>query len=132
MIDGYLSTGQVSMACHLFNNMPERDAVAWTAMISGYVQNELFIEATYIFLEMLVQGVFPLNAMYSVLFGAVGATANLDQGRQLHCMLVKTQYESDLIIYNSLICMYAKCGLIDDAYSIFSTMVSRDLISWKE
>ena len=77
MIDGYLSTGQVSKACHLFNNIPERDAVAWTAMISGYVQNELFIEATYIFLEMLMQGVFPLNATFSVLFGAAGATTNL-------------------------------------------------------
>ncbi|XWS49207.1 hypothetical protein CRYUN_Cryun13aG0144100 [Craigia yunnanensis] len=130
MIDGYLSIGQVSRACHLFNNMPERDAVAWTAMISGYVQNELFIEATNLFLEMRAQGVFPLNATYSVLFGAAGATANLDQGRQLHCMLVKTRYEFDLILENSLISMYAKCGLIDDAYSIFSTMVSRDLVSW--
>ncbi|XVF13546.1 hypothetical protein REPUB_Repub08aG0216800 [Reevesia pubescens] len=130
MIDGYLSNGQVSEACHLFNNMPERDAVAWTAMISGYVQNEFFIEAAYLFLEMRAQGVFPLNATYSFLFGAAGATTNLDQGRQLHCMLVKTQYEFDLILENSLISMYAKCGLMDDAYRIFSTMVSRDLISW--
>ncbi|KAL4384323.1 hypothetical protein GQ457_15G008670 [Hibiscus cannabinus] len=130
MVDGYLSTGQVSQACHHFGNMPEKDAVAWTAMISGHVQNELFIEATSLFLEMRAQGFFPLTATYSVLFGAAGATANLDLGRQLHCMLVKTRYEFDLILENSLISMYAKCGLINDAYSIFSTMASRDLISW--
>ncbi|XP_017973610.1 PREDICTED: pentatricopeptide repeat-containing protein At1g32415, mitochondrial [Theobroma cacao] len=130
MIDGYLSIGQVSKACYLFNNMPERDAVAWTAMISGYVQNELFVESISLFLGMRAQGVFPLNATYSILFGAAGATANLDQGRQFHCMLIKTQYEFDLILENSLISMYAKCGVIDDAYNIFSTMVSRDLVSW--
>ncbi|MBA0806042.1 hypothetical protein Gohar_005516 [Gossypium harknessii] len=130
MVDGYLSIGQVFQASHLFNNMPEKDAVAWTTMISGYVQNEHFIEATALFLEMRAQGVFPLNATYSVLLGASGATANLDMGRQIHCMLEKTRYEFDLILENSLISMYAKCGLIDDAYNIFSTMVSRDLISW--
>ena len=130
MINGYLSFGQVSKACHLFYNMPERDAVAWTAMISGHVQNELFAEATYLFSEMRAQGVSPLNSTYSTLLGATGALSHLDQGRQFHCMLMKTLYEFDLILENSLISMYAKCGEIEDAYCIFSNMIYRDLISW--
>ncbi|KDO42110.1 hypothetical protein CISIN_1g007519mg [Citrus sinensis] len=130
MIDGYLSVGQVSNAYYLFHNMPDRDAVAWTAMISGLVQNELFVEATYLFMEMRAHGVPPLNATFSVLFGAAGATANIDLGRQIHCVLMKTESESDLILENCLISMYAKCGVIDNAYNIFSNMVSRDLVSW--
>ena len=130
MINGYLSFGQVSKARHLFYNMPERDAVAWTAMISGHVQNELFAEATYLFSEMRAQGVSPLNSTYSTLLGATGALSHLDQGRQFHCMLMKTLYEFDLILENSLISMYAKCGEIEDAYCIFSNMIYRDLISW--
>nr|XP_023885816.1 pentatricopeptide repeat-containing protein At1g32415, mitochondrial isoform X1 [Quercus suber]XP_023885817.1 pentatricopeptide repeat-containing protein At1g32415, mitochondrial isoform X1 [Quercus suber] len=130
MINGYLSFGQVSKACHLFYNMPERDAVAWTAMISGHVQNELFAEATYLFSEMRAQGVSPLNSTYSTLLGATGALSHLDQGRQFHCMLMKTLYEFDLILENSLISMYAKCGEIEDAYCIFSNMIYRDSISW--
>ncbi|KAL5791476.1 hypothetical protein ACOSP7_000070 [Xanthoceras sorbifolium] len=130
LIDGYLSAGQVSKACYLFSGMPDKDGVAWTSMISGHVQNELFAEATYLFSEMLAYGISPLNSTYSILFGAAGATANIDQGRQIHCMLIKMQSELDLIVENSLISMYAKCGVIDDAYNIFSKMVSRDLISW--
>lgn len=130
MINGYLSFGQVSKARHLFYNMPERDAVAWTAMISGHVQNELFAEATYLFSEMRAQGVSPLNSTYSTLLGATGALSHLDQGRQFHCMLMKTLYEFDLILENSLISMYAKCGEIEDAYCIFSNMIYRDSISW--
>ncbi|KAI9182693.1 hypothetical protein LWI28_027957 [Acer negundo] len=130
LIDGYLSTGQVSNACYLFNNMPDKDGVAWTAMISGHVQNELFAEATCLFSEMRAYGISPLNSTYSILFGAAGATANIDQGRQIHCMMIKMQSELDLLLENSLISMYAKCGLIDDAYNIFSNMVSRDLVSW--
>ncbi|GLT34691.1 hypothetical protein SLA2020_091920 [Shorea laevis] len=130
MIDGYFSFGQVSRACFLFSNMPEKDAVAWTAMISGYVHNELFTEAINSFLVMRAQDISPLSSTYSILFGAAGATANLDQGRQFHCMLMKTQTEFDLFLENSLVSMYAKCGVIDDAHRIFSNMVFRDTISW--
>lgn len=130
MITGYFNVGEVSMACHLFRNMPDKDTVAWATMISGHVQNELFAEAINLFLEMWSQGILPLNSTYSTLLGASGAMAYLDPGRQFHCLLIKTHYKIDLILDNSLISMYAKCGEIDDAYSIFSNMVSRDLVSW--
>lgn len=130
MISGYFSVGEVSKACHLFWNMPDKDAVAWTTMISGHVHNELFMEATNIFSEMRAQGILPLNSTYCVLLGAMGAMAYLDPGRQFHCLVMKTQYKFDLILDNSLISMYAKCGEIIAAYSIFSKMVFRDLVSW--
>ncbi|KAF2316297.1 hypothetical protein GH714_041638 [Hevea brasiliensis] len=130
MVDGYFSTGNVSQACYLFRNMPDKDAVAWTAMISGHVQNELFDEATYLFSEMQTQGISPLSSTYAILFGAAGAMACLDQGMQFHGMLIKTLSDMDLILDNSLISMYAKCGEIHSAYRIFSHMTSRDLISW--
>ena len=130
MINGYFNVGQVAKACYLFNNMPDIDAVAWTVMISGHVQNELFAEAAYLFSEMRAKGVSPLNSTFSVLIGAAGAMAYLDQGRQFHCLLMKTQFEFDLFLQNSLISMYAKCGAIGDAYGIFSKMTFRDLVSW--
>ncbi|KAF3449500.1 hypothetical protein FNV43_RR10228 [Rhamnella rubrinervis] len=130
MISGYFGVGQVPKACQLFQNMPDRDAVAWTTMISGHVQNELFAEAVNLFSEMWTQGVLPLNSTYSTLLGASGAMAYLDPGKQFHCLLIKTYYEFDLILENSLISMYSKCGEINDAYRIFTNMVSRDLVSW--
>ncbi|PON34057.1 Tetratricopeptide-like helical domain containing protein [Parasponia andersonii] len=130
MISGYFSVGEVSKARHLFWNMPDRDAVAWTTMISGHVHCELFVEATNIFSKMRAHGVLPLNSTYCILLGAMGAMAYLDPGRQLHCLVIKTQYKFDLILDNSLISMYAKCGEISAAYSIFSKMVFRDLVSW--
>ncbi|GMH09253.1 hypothetical protein Nepgr_011094 [Nepenthes gracilis] len=130
MISGYFSVGRVAKACELFKSMPDRDAVAWTVMISGHVQNELFLEASYLFSEMRMQGISPLQSTYSTLLGAAGATAHLQQGRQMHCLLMKTQPVPDLILENSLITMYAKCGLVDDACRIFSNMGIRDLVSW--
>lgn len=130
LINGYFDDGQVAKACYLFDQMEIRDCVAWTVMISGFVQNELFTEAFYLFSKMRNQGVSPLNSTFATLLGAAGAMAYLDQGRQLHCLLVKTQPIFDLILKNSLLSMYAKCGEICDAYIIFLNMISRDLISW--
>ncbi|KHN42634.1 Pentatricopeptide repeat-containing protein, mitochondrial [Glycine soja] len=130
MIAGYLSAGQVLKAWNLFNDMPDRDSIAWTEMIYGYVQNELIAEAFCLFVEMMAHGVSPMSSTYAVLFGAMGSVAYLDQGRQLHGMQLKTVYVYDLILENSLIAMYAKCGEIDDAYRIFSNMTYRDKISW--
>ncbi|CAL5359662.1 unnamed protein product [Camellia sinensis] len=130
MISGYFSAGKVEEACDFFKRMPDKDDVAWTTMISGYVQNECFAEATCLFAEMRTNGISPPNSTYSVLLGAAGALANLDQGKQFHCLLTKTLPELDLFIENALISMYAKCGEIDDAHGIFSNMISRDLVSW--
>lgn len=130
MIAGYLSAGQVLNAWNLFKEMSDRDSIAWTMMIYGYVQNELIAEAICLFAEMMAHGASPLNSTYAVIFGAMGSVAYLDQGRQLHGMQFKTVYEYDLILENSLIAMYAKCGEIDDAYRIFSKMTYRDNISW--
>lgn len=130
VITGYFQAGDATEACRLFNQMPERDAVSWTAMISGHVQNELFPEAVEIFHNMRVAGVSPLDSTYSTLLGAVGAMAYLELGKQFHCLLSKVRFKFDLILDNSLISMYGKCGDIDNARRIFDDMISRDVVSW--
>lgn len=130
MINGYLLNGQVEIACRFFNNMQDKDEIVWTTMISGHVQNELFDKAMFFFMEMRRREVLPLKSTYAVLIGAAGAMCYLDQGKQFHCMLMKTQPKLDLILENSLISMYAKCGEINESRFIFSNMISRDLITW--
>ncbi|KAL3598731.1 hypothetical protein D5086_006649, partial [Populus alba] len=130
MIAGYCRIGDVQEAYCFFCRIPERNVVSWTAMISGFTWNGYYGEATSFLLGMLAHGVPPLSSTYAVLFGAAGAIAHLDFGRQLHNMLMKTLSDCDLILSNSLISMYAKCGEIHDAYSIFTNMIYRDLISW--
>ncbi|CAN6974684.1 unnamed protein product [Brassica rapa subsp. trilocularis] len=132
MINGYLDAGDVSRAFDLFHELHDKDGVTWTVMISGLVRNELFAEAASLLSDMMRHGLKPLNSTYSVLLSSAGATSNLDQGKHLHCVIAKTTacYDPDLILQNSLVSMYAKCGAIDDAYEIFSKMVRKDTVSW--
>ncbi|CAH2034936.1 unnamed protein product [Thlaspi arvense] len=132
MMEGYLEVGDVSRAFDLFQKLHDKDGVTWTVMISGLVRNELFAEASSLLSDMVRHGLKPLSSTYSVLLSSAGATSNLDQGKHLHCVIAKTTacYDPDLILQNSLVSMYAKCGAIEDAYEIFSKMVRRDTVSW--
>ncbi|XP_011621721.2 pentatricopeptide repeat-containing protein At1g32415, mitochondrial [Amborella trichopoda] len=132
MINGYLSAGDVDEACHLFEMMPMtmKDAISWAAMISGHVHNELFSEAMDLFSQMQQSCIKPLDHTYSSLLSACGSMAYLDQGRQFHARLIQTRPNSDIIINNSLVSMYAKCGSIDNSYKVFINMPYRDIISW--
>ncbi|GMY35204.1 pentatricopeptide repeat-containing protein At4g31070, mitochondrial-like [Fagus crenata] len=51
-------------------------------------------------------------------------------GLQLHCVVLKTGSDSEAVISNSLISMYAKCSVAKEACQVFDTMPNRDTISW--
>jgi pentatricopeptide repeat protein len=38
--------------------------------------------------------------------------------------------ESDVIVGNSLVDMYAKCGSMEDAWRVFNTMPSQNVVTW--
>ena len=61
----YLRTRLVVLYCkceclvdarEVFDEMPERNVVSWTAMISGYSQKGFSSEALYLFVQMLRSG----------------------------------------------------------------------------
>lgn len=51
------------------------------------------------------------------------------QGRELHCLILKSGLHSNTFIRNSLINMYAKCCSIDEAQLLFETYSDLDYVS---
>ncbi|CAH1451255.1 unnamed protein product [Lactuca virosa] len=58
------------------------------------------------------------------------AIASLNHGRQLHAQLIQSGFESSLSASNSLITMYACCGVLQDSQYVFLTMPCLDSVSW--
>ena len=52
----YARCGALEDARNVLHGMPERNVVSWTAMISGYSQNERPAEALELFVTMLRAG----------------------------------------------------------------------------
>ncbi|KAJ9145820.1 hypothetical protein P3X46_028154 [Hevea brasiliensis] len=45
----HAKTAELEIACCLFDKMPDRDAVSWNAMISGYASKGMWKEAFELF-----------------------------------------------------------------------------------
>ncbi|KAF2291459.1 hypothetical protein GH714_024409 [Hevea brasiliensis] len=113
MISAYLKLGQLIEARKVFDGMPERNVVSWTAMINGYISFGLDDEA----LSMCCpKGLRREKA--------------LRFGKQLHGAIVKKMYKDDVFIGSSLVDMYAKCGEILDSRKVFNRMRKRNTVTW--
>ncbi|OVA16409.1 Pentatricopeptide repeat [Macleaya cordata] len=130
LIDMYAKHGKLEIAREILERLTEKDVVSWTAMIAGYAQHELCIEALRLFEEMQIRGIRSDNIGFSSALSACAGIQALNQGRQIHAQSYVSGYAMDLSIGNSLVNLYARCGRIQDAYSAFQIIDAKDEISW--
>ncbi|XP_010277283.1 PREDICTED: pentatricopeptide repeat-containing protein At4g13650 [Nelumbo nucifera] len=130
LIDMYAKNGVLELARQILENLTEEDVVSWTAMIAGYAQNDLCIEALTLFEEMQIRGIRSDNIGLSSALSACAGVQALNLGQQIHAQSCVSGYSMDLSIGNSLINLYARCGRIQDAYSVFDMIDAKDQISW--
>ncbi|KAH9297567.1 hypothetical protein KI387_029249 [Taxus chinensis] len=130
MIAGYFQMGKIEQARHLFDKMPDRNVVTWTAIIAGYAQNAHGIEALRLFSMMHRTSIRPNQSTLASAVNACVSLATISCGNQVNALTIRLGYDSDVILQNSLIVMYAKCDSIGDAEQIFEQIPQRDLVSW--
>ncbi|KAJ7528360.1 hypothetical protein O6H91_15G000200 [Diphasiastrum complanatum] len=130
LVNMYAKCGCTEGARELFDNMSERDLVSWTAMIAGYAQNGLGKEALALYDQMKHEGVQPDNVTLVLLLKACASLAALEQGKQLHSVIMKRGFQSDVVVGSTLVDMYAKCGCTEGARELFDNMSERDVVSW--
>ncbi|KDO57336.1 hypothetical protein CISIN_1g010881mg [Citrus sinensis] len=130
LINGYAKSGQISIARQMFDKMPEKNAVSWSAMINGYVQVDLFKEALEHFNYMQLCGFRPNHAGIVGALTACAFLGALDQGRWIHAYVDRNGIELDIILGTAIIDMYAKCGCIETACSVFDSMPNRDVFAY--
>ncbi|XP_058070412.1 pentatricopeptide repeat-containing protein At2g03880, mitochondrial [Magnolia sinica] len=127
LINMYLRFGLFNDACKLFDEMPERNVVSWTTMITTFTNSKRGEEALKLLILMVREGVMPNMYTFSSVLRACDGLSTL---QQLHCSMIKRGLESDVFVRSALIDIYAKWGNLDDGFRVFSEMVTYDLIVW--
>ncbi|GFP87442.1 pentatricopeptide repeat-containing protein at3g57430 chloroplastic [Phtheirospermum japonicum] len=130
LIDMYCKCRLVKDAVTVYRLMPKKDLVAMNAMISGHMQNGENIEALTLFVEVFNQR---MEFDQATLLGVLNAIADLEDFifcKQIHGLVLKSGYQADNFVLNSLVDSYGKCSQVYDAARVFEECSVADLPSY--
>lgn len=129
-IEALASHGFVSHAQELFDRMPERNGGSWNALISAYSHTNQPTNAISLFLLMCNEGIRPKDVTLASVLGCCSEVLDLCLAGQIHALVVKQGFSSNVIINTSLVDIYGKCNVICDAERAFNSMPNPNAVSW--
>jgi pentatricopeptide repeat protein len=130
LVDMYAKCGTLEDAWSVFNKMPAQNVVTWTTMILGHMQCGQGQKALGLFQEMKQEGADPNSVTFVGVLNACASVLALEEGRCVYHEIIQSGLELDVFVGSSLVDMYAKCGSMEDAWSVFNKMPSRNVVSW--
>ncbi|KAL5759617.1 hypothetical protein ACOSQ2_018455 [Xanthoceras sorbifolium] len=130
IISACAKCGDVLIARKLFDVMPERDPIAWSAMIAGYAQCGQSREALDLFHLMQIEGIKVNEVSMVSILSACTHLGALDQGSWAHAYIEKNRLNVTVTLGTALIDMYAKCGDMNKAMEVFWSMREKNVYTW--
>ncbi|XP_057774020.1 pentatricopeptide repeat-containing protein At1g71460, chloroplastic [Salvia miltiorrhiza] len=131
LIDMYFKCGKIKLACSLFEEIEERDAVLWGTMIAGFAHNRLQREALHYTRWMAEDGTRANSVILTSILPVIGEVFARKIGQEVHAYVIKTMdYSKHSFIQSGLIDMYCKCGDMVSGRKVFYGSNERSTISW--
>ncbi|KAJ8749986.1 hypothetical protein K2173_013901 [Erythroxylum novogranatense] len=130
LVDMYLKNESVEEGTKAFEDMEERNVVSWTSLLTGYAQNGLNEETLHWFLRMQFEGLKPNPLTFASVLGALANGGLVEEGVQIHAIVLKNGFGGNIFVSNSLINMYSKSRMVGFARAVFDRMIDRNTVSW--
>lgn len=130
LVDLYAKCGFVENARRVFCVAPCRDLVMWNVMISCYAFNCLPQEAFRLFNSMRFEVANGDEFTFSSLLSLSDDLEYYNFGKQVHGLVLRQSFDSDVLVASALINMYAKNDNIIDACRVFDEMSIRNVVAW--
>ncbi|XWS51140.1 hypothetical protein CRYUN_Cryun12cG0151200 [Craigia yunnanensis] len=131
LMDFYSSFAGRDEACKVFDEMAQKDTIAWNVLISCYLRNGRTRDVLMLFDSMKNESVCePDDVTCLLLTQACANLGALEFGVKVHGYIEECGYGSALNLSNSLIAMYSRCGCLDKAYDVFKGIREKNVVSW--
>ncbi|KAL6520484.1 hypothetical protein OROHE_017072 [Orobanche hederae] len=126
----YAKSGDLDAAQVLFNGLVIKNLIPWNALIAGYVQKGLEELGLSLFHKMRKYGWMPDQYTFASILKACSSLAILEQGKQAHGILIKSQINENVVVNSALIDMYFKCSSPQDGFRVFDKSLERNVVTW--
>ncbi|KAJ6687990.1 PENTATRICOPEPTIDE REPEAT-CONTAINING PROTEIN [Salix koriyanagi] len=115
----------------LFKSIKTKKLTTWNSMLSGYTRMDRSEEASFLFREMLFSGIEPNYVTIASILPHCARVANLQRGKEFHCYILRREeFEDHLLLWNSLVQMYARSGKVLAAKRVFDSLGRRDEVTY--
>ncbi|XP_054777159.1 pentatricopeptide repeat-containing protein At4g31070, mitochondrial [Prosopis cineraria] len=98
--------------------------------IRSFVSKGLYDQTLELYKELHVHGFHAISSILPSVIKACSFAQRYGFGFQLHCVGIKTGLDSEAVVSNSIISMYAKFSDAQSACKVFDKMPHRDSITW--
>ncbi|KAG8389065.1 hypothetical protein BUALT_Bualt02G0190500 [Buddleja alternifolia] len=132
LIGAYACCGDLASSKLLFRQTPKPNVFAFNWMILALTFSGFHEEAIgyfSLFQKSKINNSPPNKYTFSIILKCCVGLMDVDLGRQVHGMIAKLGFETDVSVCNALIDMYGKCGEICNAREVFDKMLERDVVS---
>nr|XP_010930489.1 pentatricopeptide repeat-containing protein At1g71460, chloroplastic [Elaeis guineensis] len=130
LIDMYCKCGDMVSGRRVFYGSNERNAVSWTALMSGYASNGRLEQALRSVVWMQQEGVKPDVVSIATALPVCADLKALRQGKEIHSYALKNWFLPNVSIYTSLMTMYSGCGNLEYSCRVFDGMERKTVIAW--
>ncbi|CAN6485616.1 unnamed protein product [Victoria cruziana] len=114
----------------IFKQIAKPTNSMYNLMVRGYSNSNFPEKAIYFYSQMKRRQLHPDAFALSFVLKSCSRILALFEGKQFHACIVKDGYEPDGLLMTTLMDLYGRCWLGDDAHQLFDEMPNRDVISW--
>ncbi|KAL5834181.1 hypothetical protein ACOSQ4_013678 [Xanthoceras sorbifolium] len=132
LLNLYAKCGCINLSKLLFVTAPDasKHVITWTSLITQLWHFIKHFEALTSFDQMRSTGIHPNAFTFSSVLTACANTLIIFHGEQIQCLVYKHGVDDNLFVNSALVDMYAKCGDMVMARSVFDEMPETNLVSW--
>ncbi|XP_015076085.1 pentatricopeptide repeat-containing protein At2g02980, chloroplastic isoform X1 [Solanum pennellii] len=114
----------------LFDKIPQPDIVLFNFLARGYARSDTPLNAFVLFLKILTLGVVPDFYTFPSLLKACAGAEALEEGKQLHCLLIKYGLNGDMYVCPALMNMYIECKDNSSARCVFDRIADPCVVTY--
>uniref|UniRef100_A0A0E0K396 ADF-H domain-containing protein n=1 Tax=Oryza punctata TaxID=4537 RepID=A0A0E0K396_ORYPU len=129
LIDTYARCGKMKLM-RLTLEKGSRRAETWNAALSGYTVSGREKKAIELFKRMIAESVRPDSATMASILPAYAESADLKQGKNIHCFFLTLGFLRSTEVATGLIDVYSKAGDLDAAWALFQWLPEKDVVAW--